>query len=459
MVGDGDFSFSLGLARALLAPQRRAECNGARIGGDTLFVSSYETRETMLRVYPGVERTFEELETLGAVLLFNVDATDLQKTLKTACEAAGRALKGSDSAGSAAAAASLHTLVDSPDNVTTRDAQILPHFASRFSLIVWNFPCIPVNSPNARREAEKAGNAGLDGQSEETAQNQAILRQFGRGAAPLLERGGEVHVVHKTKEPFSWWRVPEQVSADGNGLMLAGRVIFDRSAYPPYRNRKALHRRSFPCHDAESYVFIKALNADVGAVADAPLSRTAQVDVAPPESLPCAVPSAREKRLSKRQRRALKNEHDLRRSEQVGRHDASSKNGKATVSPPLSAELVLYLGEGALSDFGWSEVLERLAPPHTLCGHKDLLRVTPALIRACRLELKKSMLLRQAEVKGRRKGEKKRKHATMRQRIGTEATLGKGRPQTVSRAAARGGKRPRRELSGGERKRMKRKRR
>ena len=39
------------------------------------------------------------------------------------------------------------------------------------------------------------------------------------------------------------------------GLDLACSLVFDRALFPGYINRKALHRKSFPCHDAQIYVF------------------------------------------------------------------------------------------------------------------------------------------------------------------------------------------------------------
>jgi hypothetical protein len=55
--GDGDFSFSLALARLFLS-----STFSTTIG---LVASSYEDRETLQRVYPGVDDTIAELERMG----------------------------------------------------------------------------------------------------------------------------------------------------------------------------------------------------------------------------------------------------------------------------------------------------------------------------------------------------------------------------------------------------------
>ena len=73
-------------------------------------------------------------------------------------------------------------------------------------------------------------------------------------------------MAHKTKPPFNQWRL-EKVAlddlessvgafkTDGKKFEFKGRVVFDRCTLPPYTPRKALDRKSFPCHDACFYVF------------------------------------------------------------------------------------------------------------------------------------------------------------------------------------------------------------
>jgi hypothetical protein len=55
--GDGDFSFSLALARLFLSSSSSTTIR--------LVASSYEDRETLQRVYPGVDDTIAELERMG----------------------------------------------------------------------------------------------------------------------------------------------------------------------------------------------------------------------------------------------------------------------------------------------------------------------------------------------------------------------------------------------------------
>ena len=62
-VGDGDFSYSLALARA---------CPDS-----TILATSYETEERLLQVYPELKDTLQELASLGVDVRYEVDATQL----------------------------------------------------------------------------------------------------------------------------------------------------------------------------------------------------------------------------------------------------------------------------------------------------------------------------------------------------------------------------------------------
>lgn len=66
------------------------------------------------------------------------------------------------------------------------------------------------------------------------------------------------------KPPFNQWRI-ENVALEGisqgDGLHYLGRIAFDRYLFPPYVPRKALDKKSFPSHDACTYVFGLDVNA------------------------------------------------------------------------------------------------------------------------------------------------------------------------------------------------------
>jgi hypothetical protein len=70
----------------------------------------------------------------------------------------------------------------------------------------------------------------------------------------LRPDSGQLHVTHKTIEPFSWWEITQL--AEECGLFLYCSIVFDRCLYPGYVNRKVLDKKSFPLHDARTFVFM-----------------------------------------------------------------------------------------------------------------------------------------------------------------------------------------------------------
>ena len=184
--GDGDFSFSLALARL-----------GCRV-----VATSFETAETVRSVYDsvGVADHIAELETLGAMVFYNVDATNIERTL--------------------------------PRSLTDRT----------FQRIVWNFPCSAVAK-------------GQDGQNIEMDKNIELVRAFVQSAESHCQLGGQIHINHKTKPPFNQWKIDEVAVENTDSVRFLYRVVLDRILFDPYIPRKALDRKSFPCHDACTYVF------------------------------------------------------------------------------------------------------------------------------------------------------------------------------------------------------------
>ncbi|KAJ8598268.1 hypothetical protein CTAYLR_005984 [Chrysophaeum taylorii] len=157
------------------------------------------------------------------------------------------------------------------------DATKPPKFADLYDRVVFNFPCVDVPR-------------GKDGQNPESGvadsvaveRNRDLVRAFARAAVDgFLAPAGEILVSHKTKPPFSWWRVPDVV-CEGTGLELRGAIVFDRASFAPYKNRKAMDNASFPAHDALTYVFSLPIS---------PL----EVGMQPPSTLPRApAPSSRD---------------------------------------------------------------------------------------------------------------------------------------------------------------------
>jgi 25S rRNA (uracil2634-N3)-methyltransferase len=192
-VGDGDLTFSLALARLI---------------GGRVVATSYESKASLIQVYPGIKQTIAELESLRVTICYQVDATKLKETM--------------------------------PKNLKIFE----------FDRIVWNFPCSAVTQ-------------GQDGQNEEMDKNKTLVQDFVANGRHLLKPKGQIHLNHKTKPPFNQWNIEEvavETCQDDNdndspNVYYLGRVVLDRFLFPPYVPRKALHHKSFPSHDACTFIF------------------------------------------------------------------------------------------------------------------------------------------------------------------------------------------------------------
>jgi hypothetical protein len=213
-IGDGDLTYSVALASRI---------------GCTVIATSFESLETLQQTYGRdvIERNMTNIRSRGGQVIYGVDALDLHGTL--------------------------------------------PMVEYRcFDRIVWNFPCA-------------AGADGRDGQNQEMELNKSLIRTFAASAVNFLSNdNGQIHIAHKTKPPFDQWQIEQAVlgSDDGDGggddgdvdndrphqpqpqqpppeLVYLGRIVLDRALWPPYVPRKALDRKSFPHHDACTYIFVK----------------------------------------------------------------------------------------------------------------------------------------------------------------------------------------------------------
>ena len=110
---------------------------------------TYESYGVLKDVYPGIADTVQELDCHGVEMLHGINAVDLKGTL--------------------------------PDGERRL-----------YDRIVFNFPCVAVRD-------------GKDGQNAEMEENKALVKGFLESASAMLNAGGEVHIRHKTKAPYSQW--------------------------------------------------------------------------------------------------------------------------------------------------------------------------------------------------------------------------------------------------------------
>ncbi|CAM9264164.1 unnamed protein product, partial [Ectocarpus fasciculatus] len=192
-LGDGDLSFSHALSTLLKEQIPRS------VTVSNLVATTHESKARLLEVYPQFSDILLQLDEKGVDVRHEVDATNL--------------------------------------------APSLPHkkYTNHFDFIAWNFPCIRMPR-------------GADGQVEELETNKQLLRYFFENCAYLLKNGkgdsevGEIHLTHKTIEPFSWWGIED--IAKECGFKCVAKVVFDKYLFPGYVNKKVLDNKSFPLHDA-----------------------------------------------------------------------------------------------------------------------------------------------------------------------------------------------------------------
>jgi 25S rRNA (uracil2634-N3)-methyltransferase len=192
-VGDGDLSFTLAMAKSL----PRCSVTGTTYLSKREFYEVYEKANTMM---------IEAVEYKNMRLIHSVDGTELGRKKTPLCNE--------------------------------------PYFHK----VIWNFPCVaPTMSINTKDSAR-------DGQNQEMEQNKVLLAKFFGTVHRVCTPGGEVHIVHKTKPPYSHWDVI--AIAERSGLIYQCCVVFDKALCPGYKNRKARKGKgSFPCHDARVFVF------------------------------------------------------------------------------------------------------------------------------------------------------------------------------------------------------------
>ncbi|KAG0295685.1 hypothetical protein BGZ98_001269, partial [Dissophora globulifera] len=175
LVGEANFSFAKSVALEILHR------------GDTITATTLDSFSNMMEKYPDSQQNVKDLEDAGATVLFEVDATKLNK--------------------------------------------IKSFKSKRFSKIVFNFP--------------HAG-AGIKDQDRNVVSNQKLMRSFFESATPFLtdtdvgdKKPGEIHVTIKTGLPYDLWNIKRL--ATGTGLLgIKSSFPFKPEQYPGYEHRRTI---------------------------------------------------------------------------------------------------------------------------------------------------------------------------------------------------------------------------
>ncbi|KAF3566129.1 hypothetical protein DY000_02017342 [Brassica cretica] len=91
--------------------------------------------------------------------------------------------------------------------------------------------------------------------------HQELVRGFMKSARLLVkdeDKGGEIHVVHKTEYPFSEWKL--KTLGEKEGLELVSEIEFCLNHYPGYSNKRGsrgYNDSSFPVGKSSTFIFKK----------------------------------------------------------------------------------------------------------------------------------------------------------------------------------------------------------
>lgn len=302
-VGDGDFTFSLAVARILFANNSHNDNDNETTSNKStatndyessssssssiLFATSYETLHVLQSVYPSIDDTIGELERLGARVCFQVDATNLRRTLPTdvlrltgAAAVGGVERQDTNDGGVTSPVVvpgtSKPTITSENLPNTTKNKKkkkkkckkknkkdrtksspsppiILPPSTNnttlsntiKFHRIVWNFPCTAISN-------------GQDGQNDAMEENKRLVQKFVTNAThdllwkdeeqeeedgdgSSIRGGGEIHMMHKTKPPYDQWNLQEAALC---GSTTTGNPHQQKSTILPQSSHNNNHHHS-----------------------------------------------------------------------------------------------------------------------------------------------------------------------------------------------------------------------
>jgi Domain of unknown function (DUF2431) len=174
-IGDGDFTFSLSIARKLFVSKNnkitnRSSSPPTKMNSTTqLIATSYEKIDTLRTFYPMIDHTIQELESFGVIICYEVDATHLVESLFV-----------------------WQKKQQHSKRTTTAASTSTKMIPDHFDRIIWNFPCHIVEN-------------GKDGQNDQMELNKILIQSFISNAYQLLvmdekrHHYGQIHLTHKTK--------------------------------------------------------------------------------------------------------------------------------------------------------------------------------------------------------------------------------------------------------------------
>ncbi|XP_024012647.1 uncharacterized protein At4g26485 [Eutrema salsugineum] len=221
LVGEGDFSFSLSLARAF--------------GSATnLTATTLDTQGELERKHKNGKANVEELERLGCSVVYGVNV----HSMTTKPGLGGSAIYD-------------RVIFNFPhagfDYGREHEIKTIMYVLYTTYLVLRTFVFFSLNVlfnliPDFRRHQE-------------------LVRGFMKSARVLVkdeDDGGEIHVIHKTEYPFSEWKL--KTLGEKEGLDLVREIEFSLSQYPGYSNKRGsggYSDSSFPVGKSSTFMFKK----------------------------------------------------------------------------------------------------------------------------------------------------------------------------------------------------------
>jgi len=248
LVGEGNLSFALALARTWAAAAPAADAAGGEGEDDAeaatdgpvaanLVATVYDRPEDLRAKYAEAADNAAALEALGATVRYGVDATKLHTPAQIALHgcAPGSAYGAADVVAFHFPHAGLG-IKDQDRNIRANQQLLLGFFASAKLLLA------PPPKGGAAKRAAKPDDDDDDGDGEGAKRPGARRRAANKKLAAALpevgDGGGEIHVTVRRGEPYDSWQIVKL--ARSVGLALVNAVRFDPRAFPGYEHRRTI---------------------------------------------------------------------------------------------------------------------------------------------------------------------------------------------------------------------------
>ena len=189
LIGEGDFSFSCWLCECLT-------------DGSSITASAFDSLQVALVKYPSLEKNLELLEDYQVKILFNIDATNLNKKK-----------------------------------------------ISSFDKIIFNFPHV---------------GKGIKDQDRNILANQELLLGFLSGVSRVMNPNGKVFITLRIGLPYDLWNLKKIAQKCGFATLMS--FVFDPKDYPGYSHKRTLGFKegvskddSSECKNCRTWCFIKKI--------------------------------------------------------------------------------------------------------------------------------------------------------------------------------------------------------